>query len=112
MKKLLIPIVIFLMVIVLGNVSYMFRNNFTFSISANAFTLEKRILVSKEILNMVGKKDYNLIGKGSGSEFASFTMNYEYLTWWLDHGPSIKNENLKIYISESTGGIKIENRNK
>jgi hypothetical protein len=72
------------------------------------FTLDKRILISKEILNLAGNKDYNLKGKGQGSEFESFTMNYEYLTWWLGHGPSEKNESIKMSVSESLNGIKVE----
>lgn len=107
-KKALIPILVFMVIIVVGNVSFMLKNNFAFS--KGMLTLSDRILISKGILDITRNKDYNLRGKGPGSEFASFTMNYEYLTWWLGHAPSRSNESLKIYISESAEGIKIEER--
>jgi len=108
-KRMLIPILISIMFIVVSNINLMTKNNFSFE-SPNILTLTNRILVSKEILNMAGNKDYNLKGAGQGSEFESFTMNYEYLTWWLGHGPSKNNENIKIYVSESPKGIRIESR--
>lgn len=111
-KKVLIPIVIFILIMVFNNIYFMVKNDFAFDKNSNMFTLASRILISKEILNMVGGRDYNLKGKSPGSEFTSFTMNYEYLTWWLGHGPSRNNENLTIYISESVNGIKIESKNK
>jgi len=112
MKKMLIPVLIFMVIVVFNNIYFMFKNNFALDGNSNMLTLDKRILISREILNLVGNKDYNLKGKGQGSEFASFTMNYEYLTWWLGHGPAKSNESLKVYISESVSGIKIgKNKN-
>ncbi|MDO8610145.1 MAG: hypothetical protein Q7R95_06335, partial [bacterium] len=87
------------------------KNNFMFDRSGNLFTMDKRLQASRQILNISQKKEYNLKGKGPGSKFESFTMNYEYLTWWLGHGPAKNNESLKIYISENANGIKIESKN-
>jgi GT2 family glycosyltransferase/4-amino-4-deoxy-L-arabinose transferase-like glycosyltransferase len=110
-KKALIISMIIIAATVFSNVSYMLENNFALDRYSAMFTLDKRVLMAKEILNMTGDSEYNLVGKGPGSEFKSFTMNYEYLTWWMGHGPSRDNKNFKIYISESASGIKIE-RNK
>lgn len=107
-KKLLIPMLIFITIMIFNNVYFILKNNFAFAINSNMFALDKRILISKKILNIVEDSDYNLRGKGEGSEFQSFTMNYEYLLWWLGHAPSKKNEKIKIYLSESKDGIKIE----
>jgi GT2 family glycosyltransferase len=111
-RKIFAPMIIIVLILVFNNVSYVFKHNFSVDKNLNMLTLDKRIFISEEILNMVGNKDYNLKGKGPGSEFGSFTMNYEYLTWWLGHAPSKTNENLKIYISELTNGINIESENK
>lgn len=104
-KKIFILIIVFL---VIFNINYMLTNNFGFDKNSRLFTLDKRIFASKQILNIAANKDYNLRGKGPGSEFESFTMNYEYLTWWLGRGPKKSDESLKIYISETVNGIIIE----
>lgn len=108
MKKImLIPVFIFIVILAAGNVYFMLKNNFLFDESSKLFTLDKRIQTAHQILNKAQNKDYNLIGKGDGSKYESFTMNYEYLTWWLGHAPSKKKELTKIYVSESANGIKV-----
>lgn len=110
-RRMLIPIFIFIIIVVFGNIRFIFKNDFAFDRSSRMFTLDKRLQASYEILNIAGSKDYNLKGIGPGSEFGSFTMNYEYLTWWLGHAPSKKDKDFTIYISESANGIKIESLN-
>ncbi len=108
-KIIFFPVFIFILILTIGNIHFMLRNDFSFYKSSKLFTLDKRIQTSRWILNIAQNKDYNLKGKGPGSEYQSFTMNYEYLSWWLGQGPSKTNEKLKIYISESEKGIKIDN---
>ena len=110
-KRMFLPILLFIILLAIGNVCYAIKNNFIVNENLYVFTLEDRLLVSKQILNIAGNKDYNLIGKGPGSQFDSFTMNYEYLTWWLGHAPSKNNQKIKIYISESGKGIAIQKTN-
>lgn len=107
-KKMFIVILIILINIAFGNIFFMLNNSFTFDKSSRVLTLDKRIKAAKKILDIAKDKDYNLIGKGFGSEHESFTMNYEYLTWWLGHAPSKKEKVLKIYVSESANGIKLD----
>lgn len=111
-KLMLVPVLIFIIVIAAGNINFMLKNDFAFDKSGKLFTLDKRFQAARQILNIVRNRDYNLKGKGPGSEFQSFTMNYEYLTWLLGHGPSEKTEDFKIYILESAKGIIIEDKNK
>lgn len=110
-KGMIFQIIILLMFLSIGNVLFMLKNNFTFDQSNKILTLNRRLQAANQILNITQQKDYNLNGKGPGSQFESFTMNYEYLTWWLGHGPSKTNEKLKIFISDSANGIKIEESN-
>lgn len=107
-KKMLLSTLVLLIIIVFGNINFMLKNDFSFDKSDSMFTLDKRLKTSHGILNIAQDKDYNLIGRGFGSEHESFTMNYEYLTWRLGHAPSKDRQKLKIYISESASGIKIE----
>ena len=76
----------------------------------NGRDLGKRINASREIIKLSQGKQYTIEGKGIGSEFESFTANYEYLTWWLGHGPSKKEEKLKFYIEENSSRIQVEEK--
>ncbi|MBI2613668.1 MAG: glycosyltransferase [Candidatus Levybacteria bacterium] len=111
-RVMILPILIFLTFLIAGNINFMLKNDFLFDKSSKLFTLEKRIHAVHRILNIANNKDYNLKGRGPGSEHESFTMNYEYLAWRMGHAPSKENESTKIYISESEHGIKIETKNK
>lgn len=70
--------------------------------------LSERKNASKEILKIARGREYNLIGVGPGSNFESFTMNYEYLTWWLGKNPPSKSDQkLKIIVDESMIPVEI-----
>lgn len=71
-------------------------------------TLANRLEVSQRIVKEAEKKDYQLVGNGAGSEFESFTMNYEFLTWWLGHGISQQNPTISFVITEFSDRIHIE----
>ncbi|MDP3987954.1 MAG: glycosyltransferase [Candidatus Levybacteria bacterium] len=58
-----------------------------------------RTAVAKEIVRQARGRDFVLKGEGRGSQFESFTMNYEYLTWWLG-GKPVKKADLKFVIME------------
>jgi GT2 family glycosyltransferase len=76
--------------------------------SANEF--KDRLTAVNKIIIMTGNQKYNLLGKGPGSQFKSFTMNYEYLLWWKGYPPSENNAKLKIVISETKNGIEVTNK--
>ena len=111
-KAMFIPVSILIIILAAGNINFMLKNDFAFDKPSKLFTLDNRLQAVHQILDITGNRNYNLKGKGQGSQFESFTMNYEYLAWWLGHGPSTNNENLRIYVSESVKGIKIEEDNK
>lgn len=67
--------------------------------------LDKRVVVADKIIALTKNTEYNLIGKGVGSQFDSFTMNYEYLLWLKGNPPSHKNQKTKILIRETNGQI-------
>lgn len=66
-----------------------------------------RLSAARTIVSQASVRRYNLIGEGIGSQFQSFTMNYEYLTWWLGNGPSKDREKLQFIISEDAKGIHV-----
>ena len=68
----------------------------------------QRVEAARSIVKDAGKKEYNLIGTGPGSSHESFTMNYEYLTWWLGNGPSKEEQALRFVISEENYGIQVQ----
>ena len=69
--------------------------------------LDERIAAAKKIIKIAEGKGYNIIGSGPGSEFASFTMNYEYLGWWLGNPPSHDPQKLKFIVNEEHGNISL-----
>src|ERR1035437_7908451 len=97
--KLLRDTAILLIVLILAlNVYTAFRNDMmpNFLIRINAVN---------QIIKLSDNKPYNLIGKGAGSQFRSYTMGYEYLLWWKGHPVSNTNVKNKIVVSESLKGI-------
>lgn len=107
-KIMLVSVFIFIIILTAGNINFMLRNNFMFNKSSELFALERRFRAAYRILNIVQGKDYNLKGRGAGSEFENFTKNYEYLTWFLGHAPSKKDKSLKVYVSDLNTGINVE----
>lgn len=80
------------------NTMFIFENRAILGFKGNGVTFEERLDKSKEMVTKADGMRYNIVGKGPGSQFESFTMNYEYLTWWLGHGPSDKPEKLQFII--------------
>lgn len=88
-----------LVCIVILNINYIFSNIF----SNDSFN--QRIRAVDKIIQLTKGQNYNLIGRGEGSQFESFTMNYEYLLWWKGHPPSKNPVSVKIYVEEKEGKI-------
>lgn len=102
-KALFIISALLILFIVLMNIHFItFSDD---SISKSDFP--KRIAIAEEIVNEAGSRSYNIIGTGDGSQFESFTMNYEYLTWWLGHPPSKSPQKLKFIIQEDEKGVSL-----
>lgn len=70
--------------------------------------LGKRVQAANKIIVLTKGKEYNLIGVGTGSQFESFTMNYEYLLWLKGNPPSHKKQKTKIVIKETDKEIIIK----
>lgn len=68
-------------------------------------TMTDRINTANKIVSLANGKKYNLIGKGRGSQFESYTMNYEYLLWWLGHPPSKNPQSLIFTVEDTTGKV-------
>lgn len=93
----------FLNVYILISKNYLMGNGY-------GFTYRQRLSASQNIVEKSNGKEYNLIGKGNGSIFESFTMPYEYLTWRLGHPPSDKNQKIKILIEEKKSEIVVSKK--
>jgi hypothetical protein len=92
-----------LVVILITNAYTCFKND-------SATNFKNRINAVNKIIKISNGQKYNLVGKGPGSQFISYTMNYEYLLWWKGYPPSHKNESLKIIISEDLAGIHVNRK--
>jgi len=97
------PVVILLALIIILNSYASFKNSYIYD-------FKYRVQAADKIISLTNNQLYNLVGNGPGSQFKSFTMNYEYLLWWKGHPPTNKNVKLKIIVSETQNGIIINKR--
>lgn len=74
----------------------------------NKSDFSRRIAIVEKIVKEANGRPYNMIGVGDGSQFESFTMNYEYLAWWLGHPPLKSPQKLKYVIQEDKNGISLK----
>ncbi len=100
-----------IVVIVSFNTYSLYRNNF-FMGSDGLYGpyFSKRIEVAKSIVDQSNGRRYNLFGRGPGCQFDSFTMNYQYLTWYFGNEPSKKLETRQFVITEHNGMIDVSKK--
>lgn len=70
----------------------------------------QRIAVAKQIVAQAKGGNYTIRGEGPGSEFPSFVMNYQYLTWWLGHEPSSTKQKREFIITETKNNITVKEK--
>jgi len=104
-KNLSIIGTIFLLLFVLLNIISFFQSDFLVNPTGYNFSLTQRMGAAQKIISESHGKEYNLVGKGYWSQFASFTMNYEYLTWWMGDGPTHTKQPLRFVIQELPNSI-------
>ena len=102
-KKIKYVGVVILLIILVSNFYSAYNNSYV-------PYFENRVKAVNKIISLTKGQEYNLIGKGPGSQFASFTMNYEYLLWWNGRSPAKNAVNLKIIVSETPKGIIISKK--
>ena len=94
--KMSFVVILIVGVIAFANVVTLIKENYFIS---NSGGLSTQIILSKEIVRKAEGREYNLKGEGLGSQFESFTMNFEYLTWWLGNAPSRDTKELQYIIN-------------
>jgi GT2 family glycosyltransferase len=78
--------------------------------SESTLSFYDRIAVAKQIIKESDGKEYNILGNGTDNRNAIATLNYQYLTWWLGHGPSNNNQKIHFYISEQGSKIIVQKK--
>lgn len=104
MKSINYIVLFFFLIIISFNSMYLVATIF---FSNKNYSFAKRMEAVDKIVNMVKDQKYNISGIGEGSQFKSFTMNYEYLLWWEKHPASNNPQKIKIIISEDNNGIHV-----
>lgn len=91
-------------ILCLTNVLILMQSNYTMGQKyGSGVSLEQRERAVESIIKASGKDGYVLVGSGDGSQFKSFTMNYEYLGVSLGHPP--KANGTKFHITETFNKI-------
>jgi len=103
--RLLTGIVLCIVVLLgIGNVYIVLTTHY---LKAESISYKERLVVSKQVVSEARGRSYNLVGKGEGSKFESFTMNYQYLTWWLGNPPTKTKQKLQFTIAEEKNKIRV-----
>lgn len=100
-KPFFIPMTLLIAFIAIVNSYFIISSEY----SEKGLSFHNRLAIAKEIIKQAMGRNYNIVGIGEGSQFESFTMNYEYLTWWMGHGPVKYPEKLKFTILENASGV-------
>lgn len=109
-KKHLFYIGTLLLVVIISINSYsIVQNEYNYTKKRN-ITFFDRINAARKIIEAADEQEYNLIGNGWLKEFESYTMNYQYLTWWMMNAPVKDNRPIKIYVTEKKNAIIIEKK--
>lgn len=87
------------------------KSIFDFYNSSLNMRFDKRVSTAEKIVKAAGNSPYNIVITSFNSKFESSTSPYEYLSWRLGHGPSKKDEKLKIYVYEKSDDIIVERGN-
>lgn len=85
------------------NIVYLLKDNYL-TTNPGSLTMEIRKKAVKKIINDSNGQSYYLAGKGSGSQFESFLMPYEYLAWYADHPPT-ETKRARVFMLEEKGDI-------
>lgn len=109
-KRFLYLGILLLILIMLINSYSIINNEYGYVKNATNITLTDRLIAARKIINYANGNKYNLIGKGWLNEFESYTMNYQYLTWWMGNAPVKENSKIKIYVTEENGRIIIDKK--
>ena len=90
------------------NITYLISNNYFIGFSRGyGPTFQDRLNVARYMVENSNGKTFTILGRGPGSEFENFTMNYQYLTWYLGKSSVTKNADLIYIITETPSEIKI-----
>lgn len=96
-----IAVLVILFVMITNSYLLIAKNYLMETSGGYGLSFSKRLSIAKEIVNKSKGREYNIIGKGKGSQYESFTMGYEYLAWWLGKQPIKSKTKLQFIIRET-----------
>jgi hypothetical protein len=99
----LFPSFLLLFLFVGCNSASLFTHDFLMHGYGYGPTIQERIITARKIVQKAQQKQYIIVGKGDWSQFPSFIMNYEYVTWWLGNPPSKGKQKMRFDIREVGG---------
>ncbi len=110
-RRIYLAILSIVIIISFMNVFHLISNDY-FTGSKKNFgpNLYDRTKAVKKIIKDSGNKTISIMGKGEGSQFESFTNNYEYLLWFYGKKPKERGGEVLYILSEGRRGITIDKR--
>lgn len=97
-------------IICILNSVYLLKDNY-FTSNPIGLTLRARQVMVEKIITDSNSRSFQIYGTGVGSEFESFTMPYEYLSWYLGNPTRKTNSNNVFILEERAGRVRVLNQN-
>lgn len=99
--------IFFVFFVVFSNINFILKSNFLTSKKTNTYsaTIQERLKVSRQVVEKARGKKYSLKMLGPNGKFESYSMNYEYIGWWLGNEPAKTQQKLLFSIDETAHGI-------
>ena len=105
-------LILLVIYISLVNSVYLIYNNYYLGLDKGyGPSFKERINVAKYMIKDSDSKSFTVYGKGEGSSFESFTMNYQYLTWYYGKEYKKRDGDVIYILEEFSNEIKIKKIN-
>jgi len=105
-------LILLVIYISLVNSVYLIYNNYYLGLDKGyGPSFKERINVAKYMIKDSDSKSFTVYGKGEGSSFESFTMNYQYLTWYYGKEYKKRDGDVIYILEEFPNEIKIKKIN-
>lgn len=88
--------------LLVSNVLSLLSSNYLMALPVGGYgpTYAQRVKAADYIVNTTKGKQYTIEGEGTGKEFPSYLMSYEYLLWYLGNEPQ-KNGTYHFFIEDT-----------
>lgn len=109
-RHLTLPGIVLLLFFVGSNIWMLFQTNFLMGKNGYGLTFAQRMDIAQKIIQDANGRAYTIIAIGPGSQYETYLMGYEYLTWWLGQAPSRQKQQVQFVLQETLAQSSLEKK--